>query len=319
MKICVLKMNLLLLLGFFILASCNAEERNKSIILAGSTPGGELMKSMLNIKTEKTIDFIRWKLVLSDPGTGKQTFVLDLFFGESQANTLGFTAESEERLHTNGEYNFYQNNSGGVKGEIFHLTGSSLPYGIKLVKLNENLFHFLTADNKLMIGNGGWSYTLNNKIVNPLCSDIPVFTGASDIFNDTSRYVIFEGRTPCQKFAALNHMNVSPDCFKLKWRITLNRDPVTFKPTTYSIRKVVDNVPRDISGNWNIISGPPGFEGALIVQLDYDKPGESIFLLAGDENVLFFLSRENRLFVGNENFSFTLNRRLVDISQQQTL
>ena len=104
-------------------------------------------------------------------------------------------------------------------------------------------------------------------------------------------------------------MNVSPSCFKLKWRLTLNRDSITLKPATYIIRKVVDNIPRDVTGNWSIIKGTPSNPSAVIYQLDPDKPGETISLLAGDESVIFFLNNDNELYVGNGDFGFTLNKR----------
>jgi hypothetical protein len=34
---------------------------------------------------------------------------------------------------------------------------------LSLVRLGENVFHFLDPENRLMIGNAGWSYTLNRK------------------------------------------------------------------------------------------------------------------------------------------------------------
>jgi len=46
-----------------------------------------------------------------------------------------------------------------------------------------------------------------------------------------------------------------------------------------------------------------------IYVLDPDKPERSLFLLQGDENVLFLLDRNQQLYVGNKDFSYTLNRR----------
>lgn len=62
-------------------------------------------------------------------------------------------------------------------------------------------------------------------------------------------------------------------------------------------------------GNWTILGGMPSHPKAVIIQLDPDKPEKSLSLLAGDENVLFFLDKSNRLYTGNGDFSYTLNKR----------
>ncbi len=40
-----------------------------------------------------------------------------------------------------------------------------------------------------------------------------------------------------------------------------------------------------------------------------DKQAYSLYLLKGDDNILFFVDPNGRLLVGNEDFSYTLNRR----------
>jgi len=72
---------------------------------------------------------------------------------------------------------------------------------------------------------------------------------------------------------------------------------------------VIDNVSREVSGNWRIIRGNKETPDAIIYQLDFGIAAKPISLLAGDENVLFFLNPENELYTGSSDFSFTLNRR----------
>ncbi|HSR17878.1 MAG TPA: hypothetical protein VLM39_07270, partial [Ignavibacteriaceae bacterium] len=83
-----------------------------------------------------------------------------------------------------------------------------------------------------------------------------------------------------------------------------------YLPTTYTIRKVVDNEPRDASGKWTIIKGTAKNPNVIIYKIEPEKPDESISFLVGDDNVLFFLNKKNELFVGNEDFSFTLNKKI---------
>jgi hypothetical protein len=276
----------------------NDQSNSQTIIFVGCTPADDLIKSQLGISAETKTEFIRWELKLQPANT----FTLHIKFGESKPNTLGFKAGGHSKDYQ-GTYTTYKNNN----NEYYHLEAN--PLKISMIRLNDNLFHLLTPQNQLMVGNGGWSYTLNNK--NPLKdgNDLPQLTNFNHSTNDKLVQVIYDGRTPCQDFAAEHQMKVSQSCFKLKWKLILNRDSVNYAPTTYQFRKVVDNIPQDITGTWTIIKGIQSNPDAVVYQLDPDKPKESFFLLVAGENILFFLHQDKSLFVGNENFSFTLNKR----------
>ena len=301
-----------LLLAFTILSSfisCEAKTKilPSKIHLAGSTPGDEEIKLLLGISPDTKIDFIRWNLILTNTKPIQQTFTLNINYGEAQPNTLGFKNGGEKKS-IDGEFTVSKGKE-IMNGELYHLKSTTLPIEILMVKLNENIFHLLTRQKQLMVGNGGWSYTLNRKQPIHTKFPLPALTVLSTDNNNTLPQIIFDGRTPCQPLANEHQMNVSTACFKLKWRLILNRDSVTGAPTTYINRKVVDNLPRDVTGKWIIIRGIQGNPDAIIYQLDPDKPTESISLLVGDENVLFFLNKEQKPYVGNSDFSFTLNKK----------
>ncbi|MEQ1588530.1 MAG: hypothetical protein ABL895_21770 [Cyclobacteriaceae bacterium] len=291
-----------------VIISCSGTTNSTPIVFVGSTPGDKLIKSQLTIPSDKEVDFIRWNLILSETTSNQNTFSLKIAFGVSQPNTLGF--KMEEKLAFNGTYTIAPSKNKILDGVIYHLKSNSLPSEIMMVKLNENILHLLTPQHGLMIGNGGWSYTLNRKeLIMDNAAVAPALTSASTLLSDTTRQVIYDGRTPCQDYATEHQLKVTSSCFKLKWRLILNRNPITHEPTTYTIRKVVDNVPRDVSGNWAIIKGIDENPDVIIYQLDPEYPENSICFLAGDENVLFFLDKNFRLHAGNGDFSYTLNKR----------
>jgi hypothetical protein len=280
-----------------------ANALSSKIVLVGSTPGDSLIKSMLALSPESQIDFIRWDLTLNQAESDSKTYVLNIAFGEGQPNTLSFKGGGE-KLSVEGTYTV----SKSQKGDIYELKSKKTPTPISLVKLNENLFHLLTPDNKLMVGNGGWSFTLNRKDSTANSSTVLPSRITTSSPDDTAQQVIFDGRTPCLDLAKQYKLQVESDCVKLKWKLTLFRDAKTNKPTTYTLQKPL-NRPNTAQGKWTIIKGIRTNPGAVIYQLDPDKPDESISFLVGDENVLFFLDKENQLFTGNGDFSFTLNRR----------
>jgi hypothetical protein len=283
-------------------SSCSfASDKNDKTVFVGCTPGDDLIKSQLGIPKEAIIDFIKWELTFGN--SNRNTFILNIVYGESQPNTLGFKEGGNKKSYQ-GEYRISKDNG----NEIYQLKSTSFKTEIALIKLNANIFHLLTPQKQLMLGNGGWSYTLNNKIPDKNNYSLPTLTNATAVLNDTSLQVIYDGRTPCQDFAAENNLSVNQSCFKLKWKLILSKDPKTLQPTTYTLKRT-NSRETDITGNWTIIKGSTSNPNAIILQLDPDKPSQTVSLFVGDENVLFFLHKDKNLFVGNDNFSFTLNKR----------
>src|SRR5690606_30216252 len=110
----------------------------------------------------------------------------------------------------------------------------------------------LTPQKRMMVGNGGWSYSLNRK--EPVPNNETLIS--STIPEDKSIQLVYDGRTSCQEIAnEHSEIKATSSCFKIKWRLILNRDSITYQPTTCTIRNVVDNQPRDVSGKWEIIKG----------------------------------------------------------------
>ena len=119
---------------------------------------------------------------------------------------------------------------------------------------------------------------------------------------------IFFGRTPCQEIGSMLKLGVKSDCDKLKWHITFFQDPRTGAPTTYEIRRTLSR-DKVLTGKWSITKGTPDDPSAIVYQLVPTDPAEPIYLMKADENVLFFLDNDKRLLVGNQDFSYTLDRK----------
>lgn len=282
--------------------------KSQDITLVGSTPGDSLVKTMLAIPAETQVDFIRWELGLTNKGNKHQEFILNLTYGESQPNTLGFKRGGQKQILA-GSYAIGRINEGKEEKTVYEFKTPVQGLAFSLVRLNDNLFHLLSPGQKLLVGNGGWSYTLNRKDPLPsLLSELPSPVFSERLTGDTALQSIYDGRTPCLDFAREHALTVDPGCFKLKWKLILNRDPESHHPTTYQLKRT-NNRESDIRGNWTILGGMPSHPKAVIIQLDPDKPEKSLSLLAGDENVLFFLDKSNRLYTGNGDFSYTLNKR----------
>lgn len=272
------------------------------IVIVGSTPGGNEIKASLTIPADEKIDFIRWELRLKEAANGANFFVLNLAYGEGQPNTTGFKGGGKT-LALQGSYAVSKNQN----KEIYELKSDRNSAVVSFVKLNDSVFHLLTSDRRLMVGTGGWSYTLVRKGKPESGSgDLPRWT-TPFLTDDSGSETIFEGRTPCIEFAKQYALIVA-DCNRLKWKFILRRDPKTKQPSTYALATSL-NRPDPGEGKWIILKGVEGNPDATIYQFNPDKPGDTISFFVGDDNVLFLLDKNNKLLIGDENFSYTLNRK----------
>lgn len=280
--------------------------RFEQIELMGSTPGDLPIKKMLNLPEEKAIDFMKWKLVLSDSPDGKKIFDLYLDYGLSQPNTNGFTRESAASANFSGTYTWNKVSDDEVNAQIVELQCESWKTPLRLVRMNENVFHLLTQDKKPMVGNGSWSYSLfRRNSLEKIGMDYPKFSNALDKFSDTAQ-MIFVGRTPCQDFAGEFNVKVSPDCFKLKWKLILKKDRSTGAPATFWMRNVIYGKVAEVEGKWKVIRGNKANPDLTFIQLNPDHPFPITFLVE-DQSVLFLLHKNGTLFEGNADFGYALN------------
>lgn len=118
---------------------------------------------------------------------------------------------------------------------------------------------------------------------------------------------VFDGRTPCHELARQLDEKVGPECIKIKWRLTLYKNLVTGNSGTYTLQGFIYKRESPRIGKWRILNGTKADPHAIVYQLD-DPVGESLFLQRADDNILFFLSPQKELLVGNRDFSYTLNR-----------
>jgi hypothetical protein len=113
---------------------------------------------------------------------------------------------------------------------------------------------------------------------------------------------VFDGRFPCAEIYRDWKLPARPDCQKLKWSLVLFYNPENQQPTTYSLNRGARE------GKWAIVRGTPTDPEAIVYQLDSDKPEVSIYLLKGDDNVLFVLDQQRNFRVGDSYLSYNLNR-----------
>jgi len=303
---------ILLLIG--LLPAAIACRSNKAVfdgmtamVFEGTSPGVTKERVFLKIPLNERCDFIRWKLTLMQDAATKAatTFILQREYGFYVDNRTD-KSMGQATIEGTWEVAKVPNLKAGSVVYRLHANSSSVSF----LRLDDNLLHLLNSDQGLMIGNGGQSYTLSrtSNVIPPM-SIYQTLQGSASLTSGVQDTVLsFVGRSPCAAIAKESGLPVAPACFKLKWSLQLYQDPVTFKPTTYRLNRVV-NRRNIIEGSWIIVKGTAADPNALVYLLDPGKPGYTLSFMKGDDNVLFFLDKQRNLLVGDSLFSYTLNRQ----------
>lgn len=255
----------------------------KKINFTASTPAGTVVKSFLGIPLNDSVDFIRWKLTLEN-----KRYHLQCTYGIGQPNTNGFI-NGGKNIVLDGAFTRDQNK----------ITLENDTKVLNVIQLNSNLLHILDEDDQLLTGNGGWSYTLNN-IEAVITGEINT-TVQEHSLQDS---MIFDGRTPC---GVPGIVPAGMQCYKLKWRIIFYPGNKNEQEGKYSIIGTAWRNIKRKTGEWKMMRAK---NNQLTYRLNDEKGNALIYLLKADENILLFTDSTGKTLVGNEDFSYTLNRKM---------
>jgi hypothetical protein len=288
----------------------------------GSIPGDDLSRAFVGgMATNVPVHCITWRLTLStNQNAGASArFTLSATYG-LQGKTDPNQLEAGPTVEVQGEWEIVRGMKAKPDAVVYRLHGDERKESVSLVQAGKNILHFLDEDKNLRVGNAGWSYTLNRTGV-PLpqaaapaaeVTNAVASSSSTNFWRTTPRsgpnvHGYYEGRSPCQEISRLLGVSTSDDCIKVKWQLILYRDPVTHVPTTFALGGLAwRNPPK--TGKWFIVKGTKENPDAEVYQLDTEDQNGFLSFLKADDNILFFLDQNRELLVGNEQFSYTLNR-----------
>lgn len=285
-------------------------------VFAGNSPSGESIRPFLQIPPDANADLIQWKLTLyQHPGTqAPARYRLHCDYGPAVPNLPGLGSK-RTTVKREGPWTISRGIKSNPAAVVYDLNGA-----VSLFRVHPDILHVLDRDRSLMIGTGGWSYTLNRTEASEKPGD-PSVPPAGDSESSTispvsmgpSVFGVFEGRGPCLGIARDLKIAVNGGCIKVKWRITLYQDPGTRRPSTYKLEGSLHRK-RARAGTWTVLRGTETDPNAIVYRLAPTETEAALFLLKGDDNVLFFLNQNRRPMVGHAEFSYTLNRRASPVS-----
>ena len=272
----------------------------------GTTPANATVRTMLGIPTGAAVDLIEWKVTLE-----RDTYRATARYGPAVANQPGL-APSDAVVERRGRVTEGTAERGGRDLTTYELEGLGT-----LERVSRDVLHFLKPDDRgLMVGHSGESYSLLREGAGEAADSASAGPPSglsykiSPVAEGPTVYGVFEGRTPCRGVASALRIEPGSGCFKAKWRVTLFHDPSTRHPAAYLAEgSLFRDTPRQ--GSWRFVGGRAGAKSPAVIELT--APGlASIRLQRADANVLFFVDENDRPLVGNEHFSYVLNRRGTD-------
>lgn len=199
----------------------------------------------------------------------------------------------------------------GAASTVFRLTGDA-GSSIAFAQIGDDLVNLARDDGTLVPGTSAYSYTLTraDRVEARIVEIAQAPEGSYTLSpKETGSHVfgMFGGRSPCAGLARELKFAGAESCARVKWRVTLLKDPRTNEPTTY---KVESSLTRGgaWTGPWRIVRGAPGFPDATVYQLDGDASHGPILLLRADDNLVLFLNQRRQPLPGSADFSYTLTR-----------
>jgi hypothetical protein len=129
---------------------------------SGSSPCGNFIKPLLNIPLNEDCDRIKWNITLYRDSKTHQptTFKLSCIFGMQEQGGPGFIGGGK-RVEAGGRWIITKGTKANRNAVVYQLNLKKDKSAIFFVKMDDNILHLLYSDKSLMIGNSGWSYTLN--------------------------------------------------------------------------------------------------------------------------------------------------------------
>jgi hypothetical protein len=272
-------------------------------IFEGTSPCTNDTRSFLQIPTSEKCDIVKWRLVLNYDQQGNQPAEYTLT-REYIYHIDNSTSKSQGAATIKGRWEILKGIPSLPEAILYRLHNGNA--SLTFIMVDENLMHLLAPDNSFSAETSVESFTLSRTNGNTAGSSAAMKV-SRPLANEKQSMIKFIGRTPCAEIAREIQMPPRADCNKMKWLLKLYLEPSTQQPAGFELSATFHRQ-SIIKGKWEMLKGRPGDPGAIVYQLHLDKPYQSILLLKGDDNVLFFLDKTLKPLVGNADFSYTLSR-----------
>jgi hypothetical protein len=272
----------------------------------GTTPCGDAVRAFVGMPAAARCPAVTWELTLGTAEDANRWRLTAEYGVPREGGMTDGTKVTKQGTITRSTVQRL-----GGTSTVFRLTadaGSSLAFA----QIGTDLVNLARDDGSFVPGTTAYSYTLTraDRVEPPVVEISRASEGSYTIPpKETGPQVfgIFGGRSPCAGLARDLRLSGADGCARVKWRVTLLKDPGTNQPTTYKVDNSL-NRGRSWTGAWRILRGAPGFPDAAVYQLDGDASRGPILLLAADGNLVLFLNQQRQPLPGTADFNYTLSR-----------
>jgi hypothetical protein len=194
-------------------------------VFVATSPCDAGSKSLFGIPERAACEMIKWRLTLYQDSSAltPTTYQLEYVYGLPQPNTNG-VAQGGAKVARTGKWAIVRGAKTNPDAMVYQLDPDKPQASVSFQVVDQNLLHLLDRDEKLMIGNAGWSYTFNRtgdfalptqSISSPTAARAKANapTASAALLSAASPILArYEGRSPCREIAREINKTVAADC-----------------------------------------------------------------------------------------------------------
>lgn len=173
-------MNPILFAYFLSLSACVATPnpsttvKDSAIVFVGTTPCGNIIRPLHKINAEPDCALkecqcimVEWKLTLyQDPVTHQPTRYTLTGINRFSVKETNMYSQPGTKSESEGEWAIIRGSKTHPNKVLYQLNPGKPGIALSFLKLSNNLLHVVDQEERLMIGNEFWSYTLS-RVANP--------------------------------------------------------------------------------------------------------------------------------------------------------
>jgi hypothetical protein len=271
-------------------------------VFTGTTPCDPAVKRFLLIPSAEKCERVRWNLTLAlDEKTSKPSTAI-------ASVEYGLRGKALKKLKREGTWSLGVGAGDHTDAAVYELKRGKAT--IALWKITDDVVYLLDANRKLMSGNARYGYSLSHPGTEVQTDPVEAAPEGTATYQSPAAganvFGMFEGRTPCAG-AALLGVESPAGCVNIPWRVTLFRNPGTRKLTNYRLEGAL--FPKGArEGAVTALPGTPFDATAEVYRLETTETNQAVYLMRGDDNVLFLLDSGGKLLLGDRDNGYALNR-----------
>jgi len=144
------------------IAACRNAGNNQDTVavFAAHTACNAFIRKLIMLPDGVDCEKIQWRLTLLQDAKGIRRYHAVCVYGMQENSAPGFVGGGQT-VQQQGQWLIEKGTATDANAVVYKLYNGTQNSAILLVKMDDNILHFLYSDRHLLIGNAAWGYTLN--------------------------------------------------------------------------------------------------------------------------------------------------------------